>query len=66
MIINVPEEKILSFSVNRTAIEGATTVCYLGVMFKYNNTFQAVIKKTVDKLINQKSTTQAGSANDQN
>ena len=34
---------------NNTAIERVDTFCYLGVVFKYNNTFQAAIKNNVDK-----------------
>ena len=33
----------------RTAIERVDTFCYLGIMLKYNNTFQAAMKNNVDK-----------------
>ena len=33
----------------RTAIERVDKFCYLGVMLKYNNTFQAAMKNNVDK-----------------
>ena len=32
-----------------TAIERVDTFCYLGVVFRYNNTFQAAIRNNVDK-----------------
>ena len=41
--------KKIEHFVNNTAIERVDTFCYLGVVFKYNNTFQAAIKNNVDK-----------------
>ena len=41
--------KTSNLLVNRTAIERVDTFCYLGIMFKHNNTFQAAIKNNVDK-----------------
>ena len=35
--------------INRTAIERVDAFCYLGVVLKYNNTFQAAMKNNVDK-----------------
>ena len=55
MTINVSKTKYMICSrgkirkksfiyINKTAIERVDTFCYLGVMLKYNNTFQAAIK----------------------
>ena len=41
--------KKINLFVNNTAIERVDTFCYLGVVFRYNNTFQAAIKNNVDK-----------------
>ena len=60
MTINVSETKYIICSrckigkqstlyINRTAIERVDTFCYLGVMLKENNTFQAAMKNNVDK-----------------
>ena len=43
------EKKSGNLFVNSTAIERVDTFCYLGVVFKYNNTFQAAIKNNVDE-----------------
>ena len=60
MTINVSKTKYMICSrgkirkqstlyINRTAIERVDTFCYLGVVLKYNNTFQAAMKNHVDK-----------------
>ena len=60
MTINVSKTKYMICSrgkirkqstlyINRTAIERFDTFCYLGVVLKYNNTFQAALKNNVDK-----------------
>ena len=35
--------------INRTAIERVDNFCFLGVMLKYNNTFQAAMKNNVGR-----------------
>ena len=60
MTINVSKTKYMICSrgkirkqstlyINRTAIERVDTFCHLGVVVKYNNTFQAAMKNNVDK-----------------
>ena len=41
--------KTPTFVVNGIEIERVDTFCYLGIIFKYNNTFQSSIKNNVDK-----------------
>ena len=60
MIINVGKTKYLIFSkgkirklstlyLNQTKLERVDSFCYLGIIFKYNNTFQSSIQHNIDK-----------------
>ena len=60
MITNVGETEYMIFSIgkirklstlytNQTKLEKVDSFCYLGIMFKYNNTFQLSMQHNIDK-----------------
>ena len=48
--LNLNVWSVLRWKGNRTPIEHVDTLSYLGVIFKYNNTFQAAMKKNFEKI----------------